>query len=106
MAKYSKKAQDKIEEVMHEYKHGKLKSAEDATEQAAKILRKGNPLSITTTVIEGSPKSVILEEAEKFGADLIVVGSHGSGAVKGFLLGSVSLAVALHAKCSVEIVRK
>ena len=26
MAKYSKKAQDKIEEVMHEYKHGDLKS--------------------------------------------------------------------------------
>ena len=26
MAKYSKKAQDKIEGVMHEYKHGELKS--------------------------------------------------------------------------------
>ena len=26
MAKYSKKAQDKIEVVMHEFKHGKLKS--------------------------------------------------------------------------------
>ena len=26
MAKYSKKAQDKVEKVMHEYKHGKLKS--------------------------------------------------------------------------------
>lgn len=26
MAKYSKKAQDKIEDVMHEYKEGKLKS--------------------------------------------------------------------------------
>jgi len=26
MTKYSKKAQDKIETVMHEYKHGKLKS--------------------------------------------------------------------------------
>ena len=26
MAKYSKKAQHKIEEVMHEYKHGELKS--------------------------------------------------------------------------------
>lgn len=26
MAKYSKKAQNKVEEVMHEYKHGKLKS--------------------------------------------------------------------------------
>ena len=26
MAKYSKRAQEKIEEVMHEFKHGKLKS--------------------------------------------------------------------------------
>lgn len=26
MAKYSKKSQDKVEKVMHEYKHGQLKS--------------------------------------------------------------------------------
>jgi len=26
MAKYSKKSQDKVEKVMHEYKHGTLKS--------------------------------------------------------------------------------
>ena len=84
-----------------------LKAAEKITKNAAEILHKKNPaLTITTTVIDGSPKSVILKEAERFGADLIVVGSHGSGAVKRFLLGSVSQAVALHAKCSVEIVRK
>ncbi|MEO7582162.1 MAG: universal stress protein [Ferruginibacter sp.] len=83
-----------------------LKSAAEATENAATILRKLDPkLSVSTAVIEGSPKVVILEEAEKFGANLIVVGSHGHGAVAGFLLGSVSQAVALHAKCSVEIVR-
>ena len=29
MAKYSKKAQDKIEKVMHEFKHGELKSGKD-----------------------------------------------------------------------------
>ena len=82
------------------------KSAAAATENAATILRKINPkLSVSTAVIEGSPKVVILEEAEKFAANLIVVGSHGHGAVAGFLLGSVSQAVALHAKCSVEIVR-
>ncbi len=83
-----------------------LKLAEDATQNAATTLRKRNPkLSISIAAIEGSPKSVILEEAEKFGANLIVVGSHGHGAVAGILLGSVSQAVALHAKWSVEIVR-
>ncbi|MEO6357714.1 MAG: universal stress protein [Ferruginibacter sp.] len=83
-----------------------IKSAEDATKNASAILRKVNPkLSISTAVIEGYPKSVILQEAEKFGANLIVVGSHGHGAIAGFLLGSVSQAVALHARCSVEIVR-
>ena len=29
MAKYSKKAQDKVEKVMHEFKQGKLKSGKD-----------------------------------------------------------------------------
>jgi hypothetical protein len=29
MAKYSKKAQEKIEEVMHEFKYGELKSGKD-----------------------------------------------------------------------------
>ena len=84
-----------------------LKAAENTIENAEKVLRKKNPmLTITTTVIEGSPKNVILDEAETFGADLIIVGSHGYGVVERFLLGSVSQAVALHAKCSVEIVRK
>ena len=84
-----------------------LKAAEDTIENAAKILRKKNPtLIITTIAIEGAPKSVILEEAERFVADLIVVGSHGCGVVERFLLGSVSHAVSLHANCSVLIVRK
>jgi len=29
MAKYSKKSQDKVEKVMHEYKHGELKSGKN-----------------------------------------------------------------------------
>ena len=63
-------------------------------------------LQIETAVIEGEPKVVIIEEAEQWGADLIVVGCHGYGPVKRFLLGSVSLAVAVHAPCWVEIVRR
>jgi nucleotide-binding universal stress UspA family protein len=64
-----------------------------------------NTLQIETAIVDGDPKVVIIEEAEHWEADLIVVGCHGYGPVKRFLLGSVSLAVALHAPCSVEIVR-
>jgi nucleotide-binding universal stress UspA family protein len=48
---------------------------------------------------------VILEEAERWDADLIVLGSHGYGLWQRFLLGSVSQAVVSHARCSVEVVR-
>ena len=64
-----------------------------------------NRLKITGEVIQGSPRQVIVEEAESWGADLIVVGSRGLGAWNRLLLGSVSNAVVHHAKCSVEIVR-
>lgn len=83
-----------------------LKSARHAIEEASASIHNKNPmLSISTAAIEGPAKKIILDEAEKFGADLIVIGSHGQGELAHFLLGSVSQAVALHAKCSVEIVR-
>jgi len=83
------------------------KMAEEAVSKAAELLKEKQPgLTVSTRVIEGLPKEEILQEAENIGADLIVVGSHGRGAVARFLLGSVSQAIALHAKCSVEIARK
>lgn len=62
-------------------------------------------LKITGEVIPGSPQQVIVEEAERWGADLIIMGSRGLGAWNRLLLGSVSNGVVHHAKCSVEIVR-
>jgi nucleotide-binding universal stress UspA family protein len=41
-------------------------------------------------ILEGSPAEKILEVAQAHGADLIVIGSRGRGAVTGALLGSVS----------------
>lgn len=85
-----------------------------AEEQAQNIVNRaseevhrlqGDKLRVTTEVIVGHPRYVITDEAEKWGADLIVVGSHGHRGLTRLLLGSVSQAVASHAKCSVEIVR-
>ena len=55
--------------------------------------------------IMGAAKGVLLDEAEAWSADLIVVGSHGYPTWERLLLGSVSQAVVSHAKCSVEVVR-
>lgn len=62
-------------------------------------------ISIDGALLPGPPRTVILDEAEVWGADLIVVGSHGYRTWERFLLGSVSQAVVSHAKCSVEVVR-
>ncbi len=81
--------------------------AREYIEQAiAKLQETGASLRITTGVLVGSPKREIVEEAERFGADLIVVGSHGYRGWERMLLGSVSQTVALHAGCSVLIVRQ
>jgi nucleotide-binding universal stress UspA family protein len=85
---------------------GRKCAAEIVANAAKKISEGASQLIVTTEVLEGSPKQVIVEEAERWGADLVLVGSHGYGPVKRFLLGSVSQAVVLYAPCSVEIVRK
>ncbi len=66
---------------------------------------KGTRLQLSKQILHGHPKQVIPEEAERWRADLIVVGSHGYRGLTRLWLGSVSHAVASHAKCSVEIVR-
>jgi nucleotide-binding universal stress UspA family protein len=66
----------------------------------------GARTEVTAKTLKGDPKIAILEEAERWGADLIVVGTHGYNALERLWLGSVSRAVASHAKCSVEVARR
>jgi nucleotide-binding universal stress UspA family protein len=78
--------------------------AKDLTSRVASSLgSKG--LTVDTAVREGEPRSVIVDEAKEWGADLIVVGSHGRTGVTRLLLGSVAQSVVGHAPCSVEVVR-
>lgn len=60
---------------------------------------------VSTDVLFGSPDSRIVETAEEWKADLIVVGSHGYSRWERLLLGSVSDSVVHHAPCSVLVVR-
>jgi len=79
--------------------------AETAVNHALKRLKSAGELKVTAKIKAGSAKDAILDEAESWGANLIVLGSHGYSGWQRFLLGSVSHAVATHASCSVEIVR-
>ncbi len=57
-----------------------------------------------TLVIAGSTVSTILQTSEVRHADLIIMGSHGHGAVYNLLVGSVTEGVLKSAKCPVLIV--
>lgn len=62
-------------------------------------------VAISKEMLIGSPESRIVETAEEWGADLIIVGSHGYNRWERLLLGSVSDSVVHHAPCSVLVVR-
>ena len=79
--------------------------AERLTGRVADAL-KATTTSTETAVREGDPRSAIVDEADEWRADLIVVGSHGRTGVKRWLLGSVAQAIVGHAPCSVEVVRR
>lgn len=78
-------------------------------EEAEKTIRsrfKGRDDQVTCFVVHDSPGKAIVEEAQRWHADLIVVGSHGRGFWGRTLLGSTSDRVLHHAPCSVLVVRK
>jgi nucleotide-binding universal stress UspA family protein len=62
-------------------------------------------LSATATCTTGDPKKLLLQEAERIGADCIFLGAKGHSRIERLLLGSVSAAVAARARCSVEVIR-
>ena len=80
------------------------REAEELVARASQTLRDAG-FTVTTAIGEGNPKVVIIDSASEWPADLIVVGSHGRKGLERFLIGSVSDAVARHARCSVQIVR-
>jgi nucleotide-binding universal stress UspA family protein len=71
-------------------------------QQADEIRKQG--VNVTPLLVQGPAAETILKEAENLKIDLIVIGSHGHGALHNLLLGSVSQAVLKNAKVPVLIV--
>ena len=63
-----------------------------------------DPAQVTTFVGVGAPASEIVRYAEARRADVVVLGSHGHGVVRRFLLGSVADKVVRQAPCAVLVV--
>jgi nucleotide-binding universal stress UspA family protein len=89
---------------LNEINKGRMKAGRDLVEGVLKKLRAAG-FKAESTVRSGHVRTVAVDVAKKWPADLIVVGSHGRQGLKRILLGSVSDHIARHAHCSFEIVR-
>lgn len=72
-----------------------------ASEQVRDVL--GDDHGVTVSLVQGDATDALITAAE--GADLLVVGNRGRGALAEALLGSTSGRIADHAPCPVVIVR-
>jgi nucleotide-binding universal stress UspA family protein len=78
-------------------------AAKIASEAAARAEEAG--VETRVSVLRGFPVDAICEAAQRFAPQFLVIGSHGWGAVKRALFGSVSTGVLHHAPCPVLVVR-
>ena len=79
--------------------------AKDAlNETVQSVLGQADGLELVPAVLQGPAANTLVHEAR--GADLLVVGSRGHGALVGMLLGSVSEQCVAHATCPVVVVHK
>ena len=80
-------------------------------EEAEKLLKparkffKKNHIAAEEKIVQGDPSEMIAQEAEAFGADLIVMGSRGRTALEGLFLGSVTNGVLARTKHPILILR-
>ncbi|XP_068310155.1 universal stress protein PHOS34-like isoform X2 [Pyrus communis] len=82
------------------------KMAARVTEKAKEFCASKSVTDVVVEVMEGDARNVLCEAAERHQASILVVGSHGYGAIKRAFLGSVSDYCAHQAHCSVMIVKK
>ena len=72
-------------------------------QKIAKRLRKAG-LDTTALLVHGATVETILKEASELDVDMIVVGSHGRGAMYQLLVGSVSEGILHNSRCPILVV--
>lgn len=82
------------------------KAASEALSKRAAELLTGGVKNVEAFLEQGEPYAAIVTRAEKFGADLVVIGSHGRTGLQRILLGSVAEKIVRHAPCAVHVARK
>ncbi|MCK2217316.1 universal stress protein [Actinomadura sp. ATCC 31491] len=70
----------------------------------ARARRERPKIDVRTVFLPGDPRTALVRAAAD--AELVVLGSHGVGGVRGLLVGSVAYGVAGHAPCAVVVVRE
>ncbi|XP_021906999.1 universal stress protein PHOS32-like isoform X2 [Carica papaya] len=93
-------------EVLRIIEEDLRRMAERVVETANQICRNKLVTDVVIEVVQGDARHGLTEAVERHRASLLVVGSHGYGAIKRALLGSVSDYCAHHIGCSVTIVKK
>ena len=82
------------------------RSARSWVEGEAQRIKGEGAIKVEPHLLIGRPDAAIVWLAEEIGADLVLVGSRGLGAMRRTLIGSVSDSVVRHAHCPVMVVRK
>lgn len=89
-------------ENIERYRIDELTRAEQTMQEQMRTLRSKN--RIGWLLVHGYPATVLLREAERYGADMVVIGKHGGTMLDENLLGSVPQNVLYHAHCNVLLV--
>jgi nucleotide-binding universal stress UspA family protein len=85
-----------------QHEHAISAQAQQVLEDARRALAPG---AVDMRLMEGGVSERLLQAADDWSADLVVLGARGLGRVERALLGSVSLSVARQARCAVMVVK-
>lgn len=72
-------------------------------EGKSRAVREQPKVEVKTLALPGDPRPALIQASQD--AELLVIGSHGLGGVRGMLVGSTAYGIAGHAACDVVVVR-